>query len=69
MESESVPEELIHAAIRRGTLARVFQPVLCGASLDYIGVQPVLDAGDSLPPQPHRPTARLRSDTQRQATG
>lgn len=52
MESESVPEELIHAAIRRGTLARVFQPVLCGASLDYIGVQPVLDAVTRYLPSP-----------------
>ncbi|MFM7039676.1 MAG: elongation factor G [Planctomycetaceae bacterium] len=52
MESDSVPEELIHAAIRRGTLARAFQPVLCGASLDYIGVQPVLDAVTRYLPSP-----------------
>lgn len=52
MESETVPEELVHAAIRRGTLARLFQPVLCGASLDYIGVQPVLDAVNRYLPSP-----------------
>jgi elongation factor G len=52
MESETVPEELIHVAIRRGTLARLFQPVLCGASLDYIGVQPVLDAVNRYLPSP-----------------
>ncbi|MFM8475685.1 MAG: elongation factor G [Planctomycetaceae bacterium] len=52
MESEAVPDELIHAAVRRGTLARIFQPVLCGASLDYIGVQPVLDAVNRYLPSP-----------------
>ena len=52
MEADSVPQELIHAAIRRGTLARAFQPILCGASLDYIGVQPVLDALTRYLPSP-----------------
>ncbi|MEY3457148.1 MAG: Elongation factor 1 [Planctomycetota bacterium] len=52
MESDSIPQELMHAAIRRGTLARAFQPVLCGASLDYIGVQPVLDAVTRYLPSP-----------------
>ncbi|MFM7864972.1 MAG: GTP-binding protein, partial [Planctomycetaceae bacterium] len=44
MEGGEIPQELMRAAIRRATLAREIQPVLCGASLDYIGVQPVLDA-------------------------
>ena len=44
MEEEEVPVDLLHAAIRKGTLSGEFQPVLCGSSLDYIGVQPVLDA-------------------------
>jgi len=44
MEGGDIPQELLRSAIRRATLAREIQPVLCGASLDYIGVQPVLDA-------------------------
>jgi elongation factor G len=42
--SGPVPSELIHAVLRKATLARQLQPTLCGASLDYIGVQPLLDA-------------------------
>ncbi|MCA9049273.1 MAG: GTP-binding protein, partial [Planctomycetaceae bacterium] len=53
MENEnSVPLELIHQAIRRGTISGAFQPVLCGASLDYIGVQPILDAVGYYLPSP-----------------
>ena len=43
---------LIRLAIRRATLSREIQPVLCGASLDYIGVQPVLDAVNWYLPSP-----------------
>ncbi|MCA9083734.1 MAG: elongation factor G [Planctomycetaceae bacterium] len=46
------PAELIRGAIRRGTISGAFQPVLCGASLDYIGVQPVLDAVSWYLPSP-----------------
>lgn len=52
MEGGEVPQELMRAAIRRATLAREIQPVLCGASLDYIGVQPVLDAVSWYLPSP-----------------
>ena len=38
-----VPAELMHKAIRKGTLASQIQPLFCGASLSYVGVQPVLD--------------------------
>lgn len=36
--------EDILAALRRATLARTFTPVLCGAALRNMGVQPLLDA-------------------------
>jgi len=52
MESAAVPLDLIHRAIRRGTLAGEIQIVLCGASLDYIGVQPLLDAVKEYLPSP-----------------
>ena len=43
MEEKSVPEKVIHQAVRKATLAHEIQPVLCGSALDYIGVPPVLD--------------------------
>lgn len=44
METDDIPVEDIHRLLRKGTLENVLQPVLCGASLGYIGVQPLLDA-------------------------
>lgn len=52
MEGESVPHEIAIAAIRKATLSGAIQPVFCGASLDYIGVQPVLDGIRDLLPSP-----------------
>ncbi len=52
MESESVPNEIVISAIRKATLAGVLHPVFCGASLDYIGVQPVLDGVKNFLPSP-----------------
>ncbi|MEZ6061981.1 MAG: elongation factor G [Planctomycetaceae bacterium] len=52
MEGDSVPETAALNAIRKGTLDGKFQPVLCGSSLDYIGVQPVLDAVSAFLPSP-----------------
>lgn len=52
MEDAEVPREVLVRALRVGTLAGDFQPVMCGSSLDYIGVQPVLDAVAELLPSP-----------------
>jgi elongation factor G len=38
-----IPPDLLRKAIRKGTLSSQIQPLLCGASLSYVGVQPVLD--------------------------
>jgi elongation factor G len=40
----TVPEEELRAAIRRATVAGRLVPVLCGAALRNMGVQPLLDA-------------------------
>ncbi|MBU0718998.1 MAG: elongation factor G [Planctomycetes bacterium] len=37
------PEEL-RSAIRIGTLRRELSPVVCGSALNYVGIQPLLDA-------------------------
>ncbi len=44
LEGAEIPLELARQAVRQGTLARSFVPVLCGASLRNLGVQPLLDA-------------------------
>ena len=48
---EITPDE-IRAAIRRGTLDRVFTPVLCGSAFKNKGVQPLLDAVVAYLPSP-----------------
>jgi elongation factor G len=47
-----IPIDLLKAVIRQGTLARAFTPVLCGASLRNVGVQPLLDAVVDFLPSP-----------------
>jgi elongation factor G len=44
LQGADIPEALILQALRKGTLERTFVPVLCGASLRNLGVQPLLDA-------------------------
>jgi elongation factor G len=44
LEGAEIPLELARQAVRKGTLERAFVPVLCGASLRNLGVQPLLDA-------------------------
>ena len=44
LEGKEIPVELIKKTIREVTISRKLIPVLCGASLRNIGVQPILDA-------------------------
>jgi elongation factor G len=39
-----VPEELVRKVIRDATLHHFIVPVMCGSALDYVGIQPLLDA-------------------------
>ena len=53
LEGEEIPVELIKKAIRKGTLAVEFFPVMCGTALGNIGVKLLLDAVvDYLPSPP-----------------
>ena len=52
METDDLPVETIYALLRKATIEGQVQPVLCGASLNYIGVQPLLDAVVSYLPSP-----------------
>src|SRR2546422_591226 len=52
LEEQDIAEEEIKAGLRRGTVAGVLVPVLCGAALRNRGVQPILDAVVDYLPSP-----------------
>jgi elongation factor G len=49
---EAIPEELLHDAIRRGTLAESFVPVMVGSAYKNKGIQLLLDAVANYLPDP-----------------
>ena len=52
LDGAELPEGAIHDAIRRATLTGRKQPVLCGSSFKYVGVQRLLDAVAAYLPSP-----------------
>ncbi len=52
LEEKEIPAEQIHRLLRLATIGGQVHPTLCGASLDYIGVQPLLDAVERYLPSP-----------------
>ncbi len=52
LEEQEIPEEMIHEAIRRGTLSLEFAPVMIGSAYKNKGVQPLLDAVNRYLPCP-----------------
>ena len=52
LEGAELPTDQIVAALRRATLTGQVQPVLCGSSLKYVGVQRLLDAVAAYLPSP-----------------
>ncbi len=52
LEGKEVPESLLREAIRKGTIANRFIPVLCGSSLKNKGLQLLLDAVCDFLPSP-----------------
>ncbi|HEX4147654.1 MAG TPA: EF-Tu/IF-2/RF-3 family GTPase, partial [Pirellulales bacterium] len=52
LADEAVSEELLVRVIREATCHRLIVPVLCGSALDYIGIQPLLDAVAAYLPSP-----------------
>ena len=52
LEEQDISEEEIRVGLRRGTVAGVLVPVLCGAALRNRGVQPILDAVVDYLPSP-----------------
>ena len=52
LDGAELTEDMIHAALRRATLTGRAQPVLCGSSFKYVGVQRLLDAVSAYLPSP-----------------
>ena len=52
LEEKEPSESQINAALRKGTVAGILVPVLCGAALRNRGVQPILDAVVDYLPSP-----------------
>ncbi len=52
LEEEEITEDMIHEAIRRGTLSLEFAPVMIGSAYKNKGVQPLLDAVNRYLPCP-----------------
>jgi elongation factor G len=52
IDGAELTEAMIHQALRRATLTGKAQPVLCGSSFKYIGVQQLLDAVAAYLPSP-----------------
>jgi elongation factor G len=52
LEGAELTEQMIHDALRRVTLTGKSQPVLCGSSFKYVGVQRLLDAVAAYLPSP-----------------
>jgi len=52
INDEPVPNELLKAGLRAGTISNRLQPVFCGSALAYVGVQRLLDGVIDYLPSP-----------------
>ena len=52
LDGDDLTDAQIHAGLRRATLTGMAQPVLCGSSFKYVGVQQLLDAVAAYLPSP-----------------
>lgn len=70
LEQDDIPVADIRRLLRKGTLEQKLQPVLCGASLNYVGVQPLLDAVTDYLPSPidRPPVSGLNPNSKQNAT-
>jgi len=52
LEGKAIPEDMIRAAIRMGTLGEKFVPVMLGSAYKFKGIQPLLDGVTHYLPNP-----------------
>jgi elongation factor G len=59
LEGESLSDEEVGAALRKGILSRTFAPVLCGSAIKGIGIEPLMDFIVALMPSPADSGSRI----------
>ena len=52
LSGETIEQDIIHAAIRKGTLSEQFVPVMLGSAYKFKGIQPLLDGVTHYLPNP-----------------
>jgi elongation factor G len=62
LEGETLSEDELRAALRKGTLARTFTPVLCGSSTANIGIDLLMDFVVAAMPSPADRPSRIGKD-------
>ena len=62
LEGESLSEEDLKNALRKGTLARTFVPVLCGSSTENIGIDLLMDFMVAAMPSPLDAAPKIGTD-------
>ncbi len=62
LEGETLSEDELRVALRKGTLARTFTPVLCGSSTANIGIDLLMDFAVAAMPSPADCPARVGKD-------
>ena len=68
-DPSTITEDEVRAAIRKGTLAMQFNPMICGSSFKNKGVQTLLDAVCAYLPSPEDQGCRRRLCPRRQGSG
>ncbi len=65
LEGETLSDDDIRGALRKGTIARLFTPVLCGSATAAIGIEPLLDFIVNIMPSPleGKPRTGINPDT------
>ena len=63
LDGESLSDEDIHAVLRKGTVSRIFAPVLCGSATKNIGIDLIQDFIVSCMPSPLDRGAWVVTDT------
>jgi elongation factor G len=71
LEGEELTNEELHTALKKGTVERIFAPVLCGSATKNVGIDLVCDFIVNCMPSPleHAPWTVIEGDKETEITG